>query len=87
MVGSHPFNDKLAIARANTVKAFLEKYGANPGQISVTGTGERNPKVDNNTKEGRFMNRRVTLTVTDGQGRTDRRRWSTGSDSRDGVRR
>src|SRR5262245_6951197 len=32
-VGSHPFNDKLAMARANAVKAFLEKYGANPGQI------------------------------------------------------
>jgi hypothetical protein len=68
-VGSHPFNDKLAMARANTVKAFLEKYGASAGQITIGGQGERTPKVDNKTKEGRFMNRRVTLQVTDGQGR------------------
>ena len=68
-VGSHPYNDKLAMARANTVKSFLEKYGASAGQVTVSGSGERNPKVDNNTKEGRFMNRRVTLSVTDGQGR------------------
>src|SRR5687767_13095594 len=55
-VGSHPYNDKLAMARANTVKSFLEKYGASAGQVTVSASGERNPKVDNKTKEGRFMN-------------------------------
>src|SRR5437773_9432163 len=34
-VGSDRANDKLAMARANTVKAFLEKYGAQPSQIEV----------------------------------------------------
>ncbi len=68
-VGAERGNDKLAMARANTVKAFLEKYGAKPSQIDATGHGKKQPKVDNTTKEGRFMNRRVTLAVTDGNGK------------------
>ena len=68
-VGSARYNDKLALARANAVKEFLVKYGANADQISTAGNGKRDPEVNNRTKEGRFMNRRVTLAVTDGQGR------------------
>jgi outer membrane protein OmpA-like peptidoglycan-associated protein len=65
-VGSERYNDKLGLARAGAVREFLIKYGASAGQITASGNGERNPEVNNNTKEGRFMNRRVTLTVTDG---------------------
>jgi len=68
-VGSARYNDRLALARANTVKEFLVKYGANADQVSTAGNGKRDPEVNNKTKEGRFMNRRVTLAVTDGQGR------------------
>jgi hypothetical protein len=68
-VGSNPYNDKLSIARANAVKEFLVKYGASAGQITTSGEGKRDPEVDNKTQEGRFMNRRVQLTVTDGQGK------------------
>jgi hypothetical protein len=68
-VGSARYNDRLALARANTVKEFLVKYGANADQVTTAGNGKRDPEVDNKTKEGRFMNRRVTLAVTDGQGR------------------
>ncbi|MGH9672729.1 MAG: OmpA family protein, partial [Bryobacteraceae bacterium] len=68
-VGSDAYNDRLAVARSNSVKAFLDKYGARPGQVTVEGRGKRDPKVNNNTKEGRFMNRRVVMTVRDGQGR------------------
>jgi hypothetical protein len=68
-VGSGTYNDKLAQARAEAVKAFLVKYGASDSQISTAGDGKRNPEVENRTKEGRFMNRRVVLTVTDGQGK------------------
>jgi hypothetical protein len=67
-VGSARYNDKLALARANTVKSFLVKYGASADQIATAGDGKRDPIVDNKTKEGRFMNRRVTLRVVDGQG-------------------
>jgi len=62
-------SDKLAMARANTVKSFLEKYGTQPSQIEVVGKGSKQPKVDNATREGRFINRRVELSVTDGTGK------------------
>src|SRR5271169_1570441 len=68
-VGSAAYNDKLALSRANAVKAFLTKYGVLDNQITTAGDGKRNPEVDNRTKEGRFMNRRVDLIVTDANGR------------------
>lgn len=68
-VGTARYNDKLALARANAVRDFLVKYGAGSGQISTNGAGKNNPEVNNRTKEGRFINRRVVLSVTDGQGR------------------
>ena len=69
IVGSAGYNDKLAMARAEAVRSFLLKYGASADQLSTAGNGKRDPAVDNRTKEGRFINRRVTLTVTDGQGK------------------
>src|SRR6478672_6697136 len=68
-VGSAAYNDKLAMRRAEAVKAFLVRYGAADNQLTTAGDGKRSPEVDNKTKEGRFMNRRVVLTVTDGQGK------------------
>jgi archaellum component FlaC len=68
-IGSVAYNNKLAVARAETVKNFLVKYGAVAGQITTAGEGKQNPEVDNKTKEGRFINRRVVLTVTDGSGK------------------
>jgi outer membrane protein OmpA-like peptidoglycan-associated protein/uncharacterized cupredoxin-like copper-binding protein len=65
-VGSAAYNDKLALRRAETVKAFLVKYGVSADQITTSGDGKRTPEVNNNTKEGRFMNRRVRLIVTEG---------------------
>jgi hypothetical protein len=67
-VGSARYNDKLAMARAEAVKAFLVKYGASADQITTAGDGKADPEVNNRTKEGRFMNRRVVMSVTDGQG-------------------
>jgi hypothetical protein len=68
-VGSHSYNEKLALRRADAVKSFLAKYGVAENQIATAGDGKRVPEVDNKTKEGRFMNRRVVLTLTDGKGR------------------
>jgi len=69
IVGSAAYNDKLAQSRADSVKAFLVKYGAGAGQISTASDGKRDPEVDNKTKEGRFMNRRVVLELKDGSGK------------------
>ena len=68
-VGSVAYNEKLALARAGTVRDFLTKYGAGAGQVAVSGQGKRTPEVPNTTKEGRFINRRVVLTVTDATGK------------------
>ena len=69
IVGSAAYNDKLAMSRAESVKAFLLKYGVAAGAVSTAGNGKRDPEVDNNTKEGRFMNRRVILELRDGSGK------------------
>ena len=65
-VGSAAYNEKLAMKRAEAVKAFLVKYGVADNQVTTSGDGKRAPEVDNKTKEGRFMNRRVVLTLTQG---------------------
>src|SRR5205807_4185774 len=57
-VGSVTYNEKLALARGNEVKAFLTKYGAGAGQISVSGQGKGVPEVPHTTKEGRSSNSR-----------------------------
>src|SRR5262249_22935361 len=67
-VGSAAYNDKLAVRRAEAVEAFLVRDGAAGNQITPAGDGKRAPEVDNKSKEGRFMNRRVVLTVMDGRG-------------------
>jgi uncharacterized cupredoxin-like copper-binding protein len=68
-IGSEKYNEKLSQRRAEAVKAFLEKYGARPGQLELVPRGKRSPKVDNSTKEGRFVNRRVVMTVVDKDGK------------------
>lgn len=69
-IGSADYNQKLGQRRAEAVRAFLIKYNARPAQIELVSRGKSAPKVENASKEGRFMNRRVALTVLDGQGRT-----------------
>ena len=68
-LGSHPFNDQLGMSRSNTVKSFLEKYGARTGQVTTATQGKRAPRVPATTLESRFINRRVDMMLTDGQGR------------------
>jgi hypothetical protein len=75
-LGNNAYNQNLGMARANTVRDFLSKYGANATQISTSTRGEAAPRVSNQgatyrrTDEARYMNRRVSVTVTDAQGRT-----------------
>lgn len=67
-IGSDRYNDKLAVSRANTVAQFLQKYGASSGQIQTSGQGKKDPEVPNRDKLGRWINRRVVLSVMDGSG-------------------
>ena len=74
-LGSNGYNDKLALARATTVRDFLVKYGARPGQIEARSRGKIDPKYAggkdaySRTDEARWMNRRVAIAVLDDQGR------------------
>ncbi|HBY61151.1 MAG TPA: hypothetical protein DEH78_15120, partial [Solibacterales bacterium] len=75
-IGNNGYNDRLGMSRANAVRDFLLKYGAQPGQVTAATRGEEQPKYGDgrggseSAKLQRWMNRRVTMTVTDGQGRT-----------------
>jgi hypothetical protein len=62
-IGSNRYNDKLSVARANTVAQFLQKYGAASNQIEVSGQGKKDPEAPNGNKLGRWVNRRVVLTL------------------------
>jgi hypothetical protein len=66
--GSVPYNERLGLQRANAVKDFLVKYGASASQISTSTQNKSSPKVSNTSDEGRFMNRRVVMTLRDGNG-------------------
>jgi len=75
-IGSNPYNDKLGLARATSVRDFLVKYGARAAQIEVSSRGKTELKYGPGkpgiarTDEQRWMDRRVALTVADAQGRT-----------------
>src|SRR5262245_43164332 len=58
-IGDPAYNEKLSDQRAAAVKAALVKLGVAANRLQTTGYGERNPKGNNNTLQGRALNRRV----------------------------
>jgi OOP family OmpA-OmpF porin len=62
-VGGDAANQKLSIARAEAVKAFLVKAGVEKNRVYTEGKGEKSPVADNKTAEGRAKNRRVEVEV------------------------
>ncbi len=44
VIGGKTYNEKLGLARANAVRDFLVKYGAQANQIEVGTEGKDNPK-------------------------------------------
>ena len=62
--GTEQYNQWLSDKRANAVaQRMIEKYGVAPEQIQMRGKGESEPVADNDTEEGRQMNRRVILII------------------------
>jgi K(+)-stimulated pyrophosphate-energized sodium pump len=44
--------------------AELVKLGVDPSRLEAQGYGDEHPVADNNTEEGRQLNRRISLRVT-----------------------
>jgi adhesin transport system outer membrane protein len=62
-VGSDAYNQRLSMARAEAVKAYLVSNGVDVKRVQTVGKGESEPIADNATAEGRAKNRRVEVTV------------------------
>jgi outer membrane protein OmpA-like peptidoglycan-associated protein len=64
--GSDAYNLKLSDDRAYSVRDYLIRaHGIEASRIFATGYGERSPIADNNTEEGRALNRRVDFLILD----------------------
>ena len=64
-VGSDEANQILSEGRANSVRNDLIKRGVAAERMTAEGKGEREHVADNDTEEGRQLNRRVEFTITD----------------------
>lgn len=63
--GPRKLNERLSLARANSVKsALVSEYNVDASRLSTQGFAWDQPIADNKTKEGRAMNRRVFATIT-----------------------
>ena len=62
-VGSSTYNQTLSQNRASAVKDYLVSQGVT-SEIVVMGKGEESPIADNNTSEGKALNRRVEFILT-----------------------
>jgi outer membrane protein OmpA-like peptidoglycan-associated protein len=65
-IGSQDYNQKLSEDRAQSVSSYLLKAGiASDRILAVRGFGKLRPVTTNDTPEGRQMNRRVEIVITD----------------------
>lgn len=62
--GSALRNLRLSQQRASGVKAALVGMGIAPNRLETQGYGEGSPVADNSTVEGRALNRRISIAVT-----------------------
>jgi len=62
-MGTDEYNQKLSERRADTVRRYLVEKGIVSSRIQVVGYSEHRPIDDNNTSEGRALNRRAELEV------------------------
>lgn len=66
--GSDEYNAKLSDRRAKSVKTYLVGKGIAADRMTTQGYGESMPVATNDSDEGRELNRRVELKVTESKG-------------------
>jgi chemotaxis protein MotB len=65
-------NWELSTARASRlVRSLIETYGISPALLSAAGYAEFRPTADNNTSQGRALNRRVDLVILNARPNTE----------------
>jgi len=62
-IGTVEYNQRLSLARAQSVVAALNSEGISRGRVTPRGFGESNPIAANNTVAGRQRNRRVEVII------------------------
>ncbi len=62
-VGQTGPNQTLSENRANAVKSVLMRFGVNGDGLQTRGYGATQPKFDNNTEQGKFLNRRIQYSI------------------------
>jgi outer membrane protein OmpA-like peptidoglycan-associated protein len=62
--GDAQSNLKLSQDRADGVVAELTSFGIEPDRLESQGYGDEHPVADNSTEEGRALNRRISMRVT-----------------------
>jgi outer membrane protein OmpA-like peptidoglycan-associated protein len=63
-VGTHEYNEKLGMERAEAVKRYLYEHHQIPlHKMNVISYGEDKPVAPNKTKDGRAQNRRVVIRI------------------------
>jgi outer membrane protein OmpA-like peptidoglycan-associated protein len=62
-IGSETYNQGLSERRARSAADFLQSVGVDRSRLVVEGRGETEPIADNETDEGRALNRRVEVVI------------------------
>lgn len=61
--GSDSYNQALSERRASSVAQYLQSQGVLAERLITVGMGESRPVADNNTADGKQLNRRVEITL------------------------
>ena len=62
-IGTESYNQELSVERAQTVKTYLVSKGIAETRLTTVGFGKGNPVANNDTEEGRTMNRRIVFKI------------------------
>jgi outer membrane protein OmpA-like peptidoglycan-associated protein len=65
--GAAQFNQNLSEQRADSVKGYLTNQGIIASRLKTTGYGESRAIADNNSNQGRALNRRVEIQIIPNQ--------------------